>query len=62
MSDILAPMDLFWLGTAIGCLVGLIIGKQGEAARWREKGDHEYMNRMESWGRLYYVKNEESKP
>jgi hypothetical protein len=54
--------ETLFLGVAIGCLVGLIIGKQSEAALWRGKGDHPYMNRMESWGRLYFVKNEDDLP
>ena len=39
-------------------LVGLLLGTAGEAQRWREKGDHAYMNRKESGGRLYHVKRE----
>jgi hypothetical protein len=29
-----------------------------ELVKWREKGDHDYINRMESGGRLYQVKRE----
>lgn len=42
----------------IAAVVGLYVGVVLEARRWREKGDHEYMNRCESAGRLYFVKRE----
>lgn len=40
------------------CLAGVLLGQWLEARRWRAKGDHEYMNRMESGGRLYQVKHD----
>jgi hypothetical protein len=46
---------LTWvLAFGLGCWVG----QSGEARIWREKGDHEHMNRKESGGRLYQVKRE----
>jgi hypothetical protein len=47
MWDI-APVALF--------LVGMVIGRLLEARRWREKGNHDYMNTIESSGRLYHVR------
>lgn len=38
--------------------VGLLVGKWAEVRRWREKGDHDYMNCMESGGALYQVRRE----
>ena len=37
---------------------GLLLGGWTQAAQWRRKGDHEYMNRMSSGGKLYQVKRE----
>ncbi len=43
------------LALTLGCKLGM----WAEAVRWREKGGHDYMNRMESAGRLYHVKRED---
>ena len=37
---------------------GALFGQWARDARWREKGDHPYMNRMASGGYLYQVKRE----
>ena len=37
-------------------LVGVLLGQRAEARLWRERGDHEYMNTMESGGKLYLVR------
>lgn len=39
--------------------IGIVIGRWAEAEQWRHKGDHEYMNRKESGGRLYTVQRED---
>ncbi len=36
--------------------IGMYLGMWMRDFKWREKGDHEYMNTMESGGRLYKVK------
>ena len=42
-----------------GCFAaGLFFGQWLAHRRWRQSGDHAYMNRMESAGRLYTVKRE----
>ena len=38
--------------------VGILVGAWMEARRWREKGDHDYINRMASGRHLYQVKRE----
>jgi len=38
---------------------GVWVGQKSEARRWRNKGNHEYMNRMASGGYLYEVKKEQ---
>ena len=38
---------------------GFYLGEWTEACHWREKGDHDYMNRMASGRHLYQVKREE---
>ena len=38
--------------------VGVCFGVWSEDRSWRERGDHEYMNRKESGGNLYQVKRE----
>ena len=43
-------LSVFFAGAAYGAF------QQNRC--WRRKGDHEYMNRMESGGRLYQVKRE----
>ena len=49
-------MELAILWVAVGALIaGLLLGKWAEERRWRAKGDHPYMNRTESGGRLYNV-------
>ena len=46
----------FILGSFI---MGYYAGWYVEARLWRSYGDHEYMNRKESGGKLYQVKREE---
>jgi len=46
---------IVWLSGFIG---GLWLGSYLQARLWRGKGDHEYMNRMESGGNLYIVRRE----
>ncbi len=46
---------LITVGLAILFLFGYVLGQQMEARHWRGKGDHSYMNRMESGGKLYRV-------
>lgn len=41
-----------------GFVLGGLIGTWGRDRIWRQKGDHPYMNRMASGGRLYQVKRE----
>ncbi len=43
-----------------GAILGLMIGRIAEARRWRSKGNHLYLNRMASGGRLYEVRREPS--
>ena len=50
--------ELSIIGLFIFC-VGGFIGSWGEARKWRECGDHEYMNRNESSGELDQVKREQ---
>ena len=38
--------------SVVGCALGMWL----RDFKWREKGDHDYMNTMESGGRLYKVK------
>jgi hypothetical protein len=54
-------LDPFGFVTMLGMafLLGLIAGALAERRIWRLKGDHSYMNRHESSGRLYIVKREE---
>ena len=40
--------------------IGLWLGAWAADRKWRRRGNHEYMNRMESGGHLYQVKNERS--
>ncbi len=47
-----------WALVVVGLGLGSWLGRWGEARRWREKGDHEYMNRMASGRHLYQVKRE----
>jgi hypothetical protein len=51
-----------WVGVfmmVVGAfIIGLGVGARLEASIWRDKGDHEYMNRMESNGNLYQVRRE----
>ena len=42
----------------VGFWAGLWAGSYLEAIQWRRKGDHDYMNRKESGGKLYNVKAE----
>ena len=56
MSDPTTVMSV--LALMIGLIMGICYGTWGEARRWRTKGDHDYMNRMESGGHLYQVKRE----
>lgn len=48
----------FWWLFIIAFAFGVLLGQRLEALKWREKGDHKYMNRMASGGRLYQVKRE----
>lgn len=48
----------WWYAALIGLAVGVLLGAWMEARRWREKGDHDYMNRMASGHHLYQVKRE----
>jgi len=50
MAYVVTAIVAFWLGMAVAMW--------GRDAMWREKGDHPYMNRMESGGQLYQVKRE----
>ena len=50
-----------WWGALIILIpffLGSLFGQMTEARRWREKGDHDYMNRMASGRHLYQVKRE----
>jgi hypothetical protein len=49
----------WWYAALISLTVGVLLGVWMEARRWREKGDHEYMNTKESGGHLYQVKRED---
>jgi len=51
--------DLLFAFSMFGFPLGLALGAYLEARIWRGKGDHEYMNRKESGGRLYVVKREQ---
>ena len=53
-------MSDYWVVISVLCAftAGLYLGGYLQAARWREKGNHDYMNRMESDGHLYIVKRE----
>ena len=48
----------WWYAGLIGLTVGVVLGAWMEARRWREKGDHAYMNSMASGRHLYQVKRE----
>ena len=37
---------------------GFYLGEWTEARKWRDKGDHDYMNRIASGRHLYKVKRE----
>ncbi len=47
----------FWIAIIIFG-AGFWLGMWTESSKWREKGDHEYMNRMASGKHLYQVKRE----
>ncbi len=49
---------MLWVAFVVFGMSGARFGMWVEDRRWREKGDHDYMNRMESGGRLYHVKLE----
>lgn len=49
----------WWYAALVGLTAGVVIGAWMEARRWREKGDHDYMNTKESAGRLYTVQREQ---
>lgn len=51
-------MDWIIIAVGFAFILGTACGRSIEAKKWREKGDHEYMNTKESWGRLYTVKIE----
>lgn len=38
--------------------LGVFVGTWAEARKWREKGDHEYLNRMASGKHLYVVRRD----
>jgi hypothetical protein len=59
MGGFLTDWFYFLLATFIGIWVGISIGVRLESRGWRQRGDHPFMNRMESGGRLYQVKREE---
>lgn len=46
--------DLLICGVIAG-LVGIWLGRWGEAVRWRRAGKHEYIKRVDSGGKLYRV-------
>lgn len=48
----------WWYAAIVGLGIGFILGSWGQARRWREVGNHEYINRMESGGYLYRGKRE----
>ena len=54
----LGVSELCWGVILLAFALGGKFGMWMEARRWREKGDHDYMNRMESGGHLYQVKRE----
>ena len=56
MIDPFYPLSLGLLAFVIG----YGFGAWREARQWREKGDHNYMNRMSSGRYLYHVKRETS--
>ena len=43
-----------WVGLAMGLALGVLLANR----KWREKGDHEYMNTMASGRHLYTVKRQ----
>jgi hypothetical protein len=47
-----------WVLALIAFVLGYNLGAWSEGRRWREKGDHEYKNRMASGHYLYQVKRE----
>ncbi len=49
-------MEWIIITVLISFILGTGCGRTIEAKKWREKGDHQYMNTKESWGRLYTVK------
>lgn len=51
-------MAEMWALAIIAFSIGLAVGGALEARLWRLKGDHDYMNTMESRGRIYKVKCE----
>lgn len=48
----------WWYAALVSLTVGVLLGVWMEARRWREKGDHDYMNCKESGGHLYQVRRE----
>ena len=51
--------EMGWWLALLAFALGGKLGMWAEGRRWREKGDHDYMNRMASGGHLYQVKREE---
>ena len=51
---------LIVLSIALAFCCGAVFGMWARDSRWREKGEHEYMNRMASGGRLYIVRRDKS--
>jgi len=51
-------IDTF-LVLALIFMLGMFCGSAIRDSRWRSKGDHDYMNRMESGGKLYQIRREQ---
>lgn len=50
--------QIAWIVAVYALVGGLWAGALLADRKWREKGDHDYMNRMASGGHLYQVKRE----
>ena len=55
-------LDWFYFGLWGMLGIGFMLGQWGQARQWREVGNHKYMNRKESGGKLYQVKLEKNNP
>ena len=49
---------IYWWLYVLAFGIGGWFGLWSEARKWREKGDHEYMNTKESGGQLYLVRKD----